>query len=177
MLSLCILRSLTMVFFLPPKKKCSIAMLEKLMGCCSRSSILKAVVYQDFSENTWMLDILLHGAKEIYYFSLKLLCVWTWWQFSFFNISCSLKEGVHLPFLLEEVHSCSLVVSPPVYADLMKVNHWPAVPGVKGNEVSCKWLRWARILFHLHHHKFHHIQGTLLVAKIQIAQHFCLWLC
>lgn len=55
----------------------------------------------------------------------------------------SLKETVQLPFLLDQLHSCSLLY-PTTYRNLREANPWLTVSGVKGEKVSCKWLRWGR---------------------------------
>lgn len=52
----------------------------------------------------------------------------------------SLKETVQLPFLLELLHSCSLLY-PTMYKNLREANPWLTVSGVKEEKGSCKWLR------------------------------------
>lgn len=52
----------------------------------------------------------------------------------------SLKETVQLPFLLEQLHSCSCLY-PITYRNLREANPWLTVSGIKGEKRSRKWLR------------------------------------
>lgn len=52
----------------------------------------------------------------------------------------SLKETVQLPFLLEQLHSCSRPY-PITHGNLREPNPWLTVSGIKGEKGSCKRLR------------------------------------
>lgn len=102
-----------------------------------KSSILRTIAYQISQKirECWIFSCTGWG-RFIIGLSKSVL----WLKLMAVQLFQSLKETVLLPFLSEQLHSCSLLY-PTTYRNLRERNPWLTVSGVKGEKGSCKWLR------------------------------------